>query len=299
MTHYAKGAAALLCCVLIFSCAKNAQNKRDSSGVTDSQGKKIEVSASFYTMADFAQKIGGELISVRTLIPSGQDAHDWEPSPRDSAVLENAAVLIYNGAGFEPWAKDILASLSNKQLTAIEAGANFNLIEGDPHIWLSPLGAKHALKNIAEGLAAADPQNAAFYRLSYEKYAARCDSLDSEFRTALCESDLKTEFISVHAAFGYLAREYELTQLSAGGGEPSPLAMRRIVERAKETGSDVVFYEDAESKKTAEAIAREINGSAVFLHPLEGLSSDEVKAGEDYFSIMQKNLAALSNSLAR
>lgn len=299
MSRYAKGAAALcamLCCALIFSCAKSRAPLSNNS-----DDAKLLAAASFYTMADFAQKIGGERVSVRVLIPAGQDAHDWEPSPRDIAALESAAVFIYNGAGFEPWAKDLLAAVSNKRIAAVEAGAGFDVIAGDPHIWLSPLGAKHAFKNIAEGFARADSANAAFYEQAYAECAARCDSLHEEFTAVLREAGLQKEFITVHAAFGYLAREYGLTQLSAGGGagadEPSPLAMRRIITRAKEQNIRVVFYEEAEGKKTAEAIAREIDGNAVFLHPLESLSAEDARAGEDYFSIMRKNLALLAAAL--
>jgi zinc transport system substrate-binding protein len=299
MSRYAKGAAALgalLCCALIFSCAKSRGQLQN-----DSDDAKLLVVASFYTMADFAQKIGGERVSVRVLIPAGQDAHDWEPSPRDIAALESASVFIYNGAGFEPWAKDLLAAVSNKRLAAVEAGAGFDLIADDPHIWLSPLGAKHALKNIALGFARADPPHAALYEQAYGEYAARCDSLHEELSAALREAGLQKEFITVHAAFGYLAREYGLTQLSAGSGagadEPSPLAMRRIISHAKEQNIRAVFYEEAVSKKTAQAIAREIDGSAVFLNPLESLSAEQARAGEDYFSVMQKNLAALAAAL--
>jgi zinc transport system substrate-binding protein len=280
------------------SCSGNA--KRGSGG-------RLSVVASFCVMADFAQKLGGERVTVRTLIPAGQDTHDWEPSPRDIAALESSDVFIYSGAGFEPWVPGVLAALSNKNIVAIDAGAGIDTIPGDPHVWLSPLCAKTQLKNIAGGLTQAagkrgfDSVYAKDFADAYDEYAALCENLDAEYRSSLGTDFAHRYIIAVHAAFGYLSREYALTQIgvTAGNGDdPDPLSVRRIIDFARTQGVTAIFYEEAGNRRIAEAIAREIGGSAVFLNPLESLLPQEIRAGDDYFSVMKKNLAVLSDALA-
>jgi zinc transport system substrate-binding protein len=208
-------------------------------------------------------------------------------------------VFIYNGADFEPWVADVLASLSNKRLTIIEAGKGIARIAGDAHVWLSPLNAKIELRNIADGLRKADRARDTQYSDAYTAYADACDTLHDEYRAVLLFAHGKS-FITVHAAFGYLAQEYGLTQMALTGAsseeEPSPLAMKKIIDYGRAHAISTVFYGEAAHKKLAESLAREIGAAPSFLHTLEGFTKSEIDAGEDYFSVMKKNLAALSVS---
>ena len=87
----------------------------------DSAEGKLRVMASFYTMADFAEKIGGDRADITCMVPTGTEPHDWEPSTTDITGLERADVFIYNGAGMEHWAEDVTESLENKELLVVEA----------------------------------------------------------------------------------------------------------------------------------------------------------------------------------
>lgn len=89
---------------------------------------RLQVMASFYTMYDFAQKIGGEHVQVTCMVPSGTEPHDWEPSTKDITRMEQADVFIYNGAGMEHWVSDVLAGLSNKKLISVEASQGVSLL---------------------------------------------------------------------------------------------------------------------------------------------------------------------------
>lgn len=81
----------------------------------------LRVMASFYPMYDFAQKIGGDKVTVTNMVPAGTEPHDWEPSPSDIVALEQADVFVYSGAGMEHWVEDVLASLDNQSLVTVEA----------------------------------------------------------------------------------------------------------------------------------------------------------------------------------
>jgi zinc transport system substrate-binding protein len=270
-------------------------------------------------MYDFAVKLGGDKVNVTNMVPAGTEPHDWEPTAADIVGLENAAVFIYNGAGMEHWAEDILESLQNKSLITVEASKGISLMEGhhdhdeeeaedhedeeesfDPHVWLSPVNAKAEMENIKNAFAQADPDNKDYYEANYAKYAAELDVLDKEFSDTLSSLPNK-DVIVAHQAFGYLCAAYGLNQVPIEGlspdSEPDPARVAEIIDFAKEHDVKVIFFEELVSPKVAETIASAIGAKAEMLNPLEGLGDEELAAGDDYFSVMRQNLEALKAAL--
>jgi zinc transport system substrate-binding protein len=254
-------------------------------------------------------KIGGDRVRVVNMVPAGTEPHDWEPAVSDVAGLENAAVFVYNGAGMEHWAEDILAALQNEALVAVEASAGVTLIEGsdghgdggyDPHVWLDPLNAKLELANIRDAFVRADPDNADYYGANYTRYAAELDALDTEFRDGLSALPNK-DIIVAHEAFGYLCVAYGLNQVPIEGlsadSEPDPARMAEIIDFAAERDVKVIFFEELVSPKVAGTIAEAIGAKTDVLNPIEGLSDEDLSAGGDYFSAMRQNLEALKAAL--
>lgn len=118
--------ALALCACLLFTAVFVGCGTEASDEPVDPN--KLQVMASFYTMYDFAQKIGGEHVQVTCMVPSGTEPHDWEPSTKDITRMEQADVFIYNGAGMEHWVSDVLAGLSNKKLISVEASQGVSLL---------------------------------------------------------------------------------------------------------------------------------------------------------------------------
>ena len=118
--------ALALCACLLFTTVFVGCGTEASDEPVDPN--KLQVMASFYTMYDFAQKIGGEHVQVTCMVPSGTEPHDWEPSTKDITRMEQADVFIYNGAGMEHWVSDVLAGLSNKKLISVEASQGVSLL---------------------------------------------------------------------------------------------------------------------------------------------------------------------------
>jgi zinc transport system substrate-binding protein len=290
---------ALLALLLISAagCANNTASEANTSG-------KLTVCASFYPMYDFARKVGGDKADVSIMVPEGTEPHDWEPSTADIIALEKANVFVYNGAGMETWAQDILSSLGNKSLRAVEASRGVTLIDegaaSDPHVWLDPRIAKTELSNIKDAFAAADPGNASYYGANYDKYAAELDALDADMRTALSACP-KKDIVVAHQAFSYLCSAYGLNQIAIEGvaaeSEPDPARMAQIVNFVKANGVRVIFFEELISPKVAQSIADESGARVAVLNPIEGISGDAVAAGEDYISVMRKNLDELKKAL--
>lgn len=313
--------AIMLIAVFTAGCGnKNANNKEPqvSSAETGGEasgdaknsntGDKLKVVTSFYAMYDFAEKIGGDKVSVINMVPAGIEPHDWEPAASDITNLEKAQVFIYNGAGMEHWVDTVLDSLSNKELVITEASSGITLQKGhseeegtyDPHVWLNPENAKSEMNNIKEAFIKADPNNEAYYSENYETYAAKLDALDKKYKETLTVLENK-DIIVAHEAFGYLCNAYGLNQVGIEGlspdSEPDPSKMEEIIQFAKDNKVKVIFFEELVSPKVAETIAKEVGVKTDVLNPLEGLSEDDIKAGGDYFSVMETNLTSLAEAL--
>jgi len=273
--------------------------------------EQLKVYTGIYPLYDFAKHIGGDKIFVKNIVPAGAEPHGWEPSPQDVADISNADILILTGSGMEAWADKVLSVIDKNKVTVIYAGQNIELIEGiqheehdhggkDPHIWLDPLYAKTMVDNILAGLVKADEKNKAIYESNAEAYKKELDKLHEEYQTGLATAKIK-EFVTSHAAFGYLAKRYNLIQVPVRGltaeSEPSPADMAAVVKLAREKNIKYIFFETLVSPKVSEAIAAELQGQTLVLDPLGSLSEQDIAAGKDYLSVMRENLKNLKIAL--
>jgi len=170
----------------------------------------------------------------------------------------------------------------------------------DPHVWLSPALAIQQVRNIEQGLAEADPEHKDAYKANADAYISKLEALDQEFKEGLKDSKRK-DFITQHAAFGYLAKEYGLTQVPIAGlspdQEPSASQMAKIIEFAKENNVKTIFFETLVASNVAETIAAEIGATTAVLNPIEGLTEEDISKQLDYIAIMRQNLQALQAAL--
>lgn len=291
----------------LMGCTGNTIKKKNNG--------KLKVMASFYTMYDFAKKIGGDKVEVTNMVPAGTEPHDWEPSTKDLIEMEKSDVFIYNGAGMEQWVDDVLESLDTEELTTVEASKGIRLLkdgdahehdhahgsENDPHVWLDPNNAKYEMNKIKKAFIKADPKNKDYYEANYKTYAKQCDDLDQLYKKELAKVT-KRELVVAHEAFGYLCHAYNLEQMGIEGlsadDEPDPKQMSEVIDFAKKHKVKTIFFEELVSPKVAKTIAKETGASAKMLNPLEGLSNKKIKAGQDYFSVMKQNLSAIKEALS-
>lgn len=311
--------ALLLLIALLYGCTTNRT-------APAAEENKVTVYTSFYTMYDFTLKIAGDKANIINMVPPGMEPHDWEPSPKDIAGLSKADLFIHNGAGMEGWADKVLGSIKGSELIVVETSKNIHLekaehgeaerdehaedgdpdghshegLEFDPHVWLDPMNARLQMEAIRDGLIQADPRNSTFYQERFKEYSDRLDALDKAYRSAV-EGFRKKEIVVSHAAFGYLCHAYGLEQLAIEGvsseSEPTPAKMAEIIDFVREHEVKAIFFEELASPKVAEAIARETGVRTALLNPLEGLGEENLKAGKDYFSVMEENLEALKQAL--
>ena len=252
-------------------------------------GGGIDVIAGFYPLAFAAEKIGGPLVRVRNLTPVGAEPHDLELSPRDVGRIHSADLVLYLGHGFQPALEDAAEARGGPTLDLLD-GLELSP-NGDPHVWLDPVRYARIAERIGKALGR--PKAAS-------RFADRLKALDREYRAGLADCR-RREIVTSHAAFGYLAGRYGLDQVAVTGlapeAEPGPRDLARVAGLARERGATTIFFEPLVSRDIARTVARAAGAETALLDPLEGLTRDEAKRGEDYFSIMRRNLATLREGL--
>lgn len=282
--------------------------------VSDSTSEKLVVTASFYPLFFFASNIGGEWAEVSSVVPAGAEPHEYEPTPGERARIERSSLLILNGGGLEPWGRDVETALNKKGAVTVIAGEGLLTRAAeeqedesktgsalDSHGWLSPPLAEKMADRILAGFLVADPKHADSYRQNTAVLKQSLTDLDATYRAGL--SDCKTRnIVTSHAAFGYLADAYGLTQISIAGispeEEPSPSTLAEIADFAKTHQVSYIFFESLVSTKLAETIASEVGAKTLTLDPIEGLSDEDTAAGESYLTVMQNNLDHLRMALS-
>ncbi|MFF7751310.1 metal ABC transporter substrate-binding protein [Streptomyces sp. NPDC007971] len=278
---------------------------------------KFDVVASFYPMAFLAERIGGSHVHVTTLTSPGQEPHDLEISPQQIAGLQESDAVLYL-KNLQPSVDAAVAQSPVKtkidaaSLTTLEQHGNevgghaaaHDTHQGeesggkDPHIWLDPVRYAQVAEGVGKAFEKADPKHAADYRKNTTALVTKLNDLDGQFKDGLAHTRTKV-FITTHAAFGYLAERYGLTEEAINGldpeSEPSAARVKDLENMARADGVTTVFYETLVSDRTAKTIAGDTGLKTDVLDPLEGITAKS--RGKDYFSVQEANLKALQHAL--
>jgi len=283
---------------LTAGCGIFGSPKADAARERASDGLKIYTT--FYPLYDFTKKIVGDKADVENIVPAGAEPHDFEPTPRTIAKLYDAGLFVFLGEPMDPWAKKIKTQLESRGVVVVEAGKGL-IQNDDPHVWLDPILAKQISRRIYDAMVQVDASNKDYYESNLSKLETLFDELDRKYRTTLADLP-KRDIITSHDFLGYLAKRYNLNSIAVTGlspqDEPSPKKMSELANLAREKGIKTIFCETLTSPKLAEALAQEVGIRTMTLNPVAGLTEEEMKAGEDYFSIMEKNLEALKTALS-
>ncbi len=284
--------------------------------VSGARAAELEVVASFSILGDLVRQIGGERVSVYTIIGPGQDAHAYEPRPSDARRIKRAGLVVQNGLGFDDWLPRLAhASGYRGTLVAASEGIRPLMMDSennhdhgagdthiDPHAWQDVANVRVYADNIAAALIAADPASADAYRANAARYRAALDALDADIRAAIARlPQERRRIVSSHDAFGYFARAYGLAFLApvgaAGHSTPKARDVARLIEQLRSEKAPAVFIETIIDPRLIERIRVESGakvGGTLYsdaLSPAEGPAST-------YVAMMQHNLNTLMAALA-
>lgn len=267
--------------------------------------EKPTVVVSFYILEEFTRRVTGDLVTLINLMPNGGDAHDFELSVADRLQIEEADHVLLLGNDFEHWAEDVYDDPMTAEGVLIvgkdvEPRMDPLVNQVDPHIWLSLRNAVVMMETIKDYFSAIDPTNAATYSSNFEAAKAEFDALDQEFTTAL-SGRVRDEFVTNHAAFGYLAHDYGLVMIPVMGlepdAEPDARTLALMIDTVKTYKIPYILYEDTASQNVAQIIADATGAKTGILQPIESLSADQVANGDDFLSLMRVNLEWLTKAV--
>lgn len=258
----------------------------------DAGSGRPRVVASFFPLAEVAERVGGDAVEVTDLTPPGTEPHDVELAADEVDELLDADLVVFLGGGFQPAVEDVVEQRDGPGVDALDAVAG----EGgdDPHVWLDPTLLTQVVDEVAGAVADVVPDERAGVAERAERYRAELADLDAELARRLdgCERDL---VVTAHDAFGPLARRYGLRTEAITGlspeAEPDPGRLAELADLVERAGVTTVFTEELVAPDVAEALAREAGVGTAVLDPVEGPSDG------GYLAAMRRNGDALAEAL--
>lgn len=265
-------------------------------GAGQALAQPLHVIVSIVPQKYFVQRIGGGLVETVVMVPPGASPHSYEPKPEQMRALARASAYFAIGVEYEKAVLPKIAAMHpDLKIVQTDAGIVKAPMTGrhqhgqakehehehehehghhhhkglDNHVWLAPELVRIQAKNILESLTALDPAHAAVYASNYRAFMADLDSLDVDIKEALGGRE-GSAFMVFHPAWGYFATQYGLRQIpvEVEGKEPTAQDLQRLIDRAKSEQIRVVFVSPQFSTRSAETIAKAINGQVVPVNPL-------------------------------
>lgn len=281
--------------------------------------EKIKIVTSFSILADIIQNIGGDRVSVESLVAAGEDAHAFNPTPTDVTKLARADLVVINGLGFEGWIERLITSTQKlpKIIVASDGIAPLNAEEDkhnhdhshghdhgelDPHAWQDVANVRTYAKNIATALASLDPNNKAVYDANLGQYDLKLLQLDTDIRTAVSEiPESRRKLVTTHDAFGYFEKAYGIEMIAALGvaneAQPSAKEIARIIRQIREEAVPAIFLESMIDPRLARRLSTESNVKIGGTLYSDALSEKNGPAGT-YIAMMEANIRELKRALA-
>jgi ABC-type Zn uptake system ZnuABC Zn-binding protein ZnuA len=251
-------------------------------------------------LADIAQNVAGERLTVTSLIPEGSDSHAFEPSPQDAKLLAESSIIIRDVKGLTPLIDDLIESSTDQGHVVVDAAAGLKGLpaneeyeapqegettgeteasqEGDasgtgpvdPHFWLDPISVIAYVENIRQAFAAADPDGADVYATNASRYTSQLEQLDAWIREQVAQIPLDRRLmVTNHEEFGYFAARYGFRLVGAvfpgvsSEGSPSAQDLTTLVEQIRATGAPAIFIEAGSTGDLAGEVSRETGATVV------------------------------------
>ncbi|WP_110927332.1 metal ABC transporter solute-binding protein, Zn/Mn family [Bacillus massiliglaciei] len=304
----------LFTALILAGCGTN----EDSADKKDK--KALEVYTTVYPLQYFTEEIGGKYVNAQTIYPPGTDEHSFEPSQKDIVKMAESDLFFYIGYNLEGFVTKAKPILENEGVTTEAIGEKVQLDthaheeheeheEHDdghdhggvnPHLWLDPVYSDQMAKAIKDELTKKMPDQADYFDERYQDLSKRLNELDSQLASVIQDGKTKKIIVS-HSAYGYWEERYGLEQIGVTGiassNEPSQKELKNIVQIAEKNHLHYVVFEQNISSKLTEIIQKEVGADSLTLHNLSVLTEKDIKAEEDYFSLMNHNINTLKTAL--
>ncbi|MGX6979821.1 metal ABC transporter substrate-binding protein [Vagococcus elongatus] len=303
----------LLTIVSMFALSSCGTKKNESENASPADDH-LQVVASYSVIADMVEQVGGDKVSVTSIVPRGTDPHSYEPTPEDTLAIEKADVIFYNGLNLETgkgWFDKLIENGRKEQVTfqvTEEITPEYLSEKGqetqeDPHAWLSLENGIRYVETITDYLIKVDGKNKDIYLENEEAYIKKLEELNQTAHEKLSSlPGNKKVLVTSEGAFKYFAREYGLTaeyiwEINTDT-QGTPDQITRVAKIIKENDIPALFVETSVSPKTMEAVSRE-TGVEIFETIFTDSLAKEGTEGDNYYDMMKWNIDKISEGLSQ
>jgi ABC-type metal ion transport system, periplasmic component/surface adhesin len=292
----------ILCALMLTACSSTKESAGFDTARNDG---KYTIVTSFYPIYISALNVAKDIPDVEVINmarPQTGCLHDYQLSPADLKVLEDADAFVINGAGMEAFMDKVTSQLP--KLDIIEASKGIEILgnekggEENPHVWVAISNCIIQVRNIGDQLAVKDPKHADLYKQNAEEYIKKLSEEKDKMHEAL-DNLTNKDIITFHEAFPYFAKEFGLNIVAVierePGSEPSAGELADIIDTINKTGVKALFAEPQYSPKSIDSIASQTGAKVYTLDPV--VTGDEKPEYDAYIKTMDANLSSLLKAL--
>ena len=284
---------------------------------TDSSSSKLNVVATNSIIADITKNIAGDKINLHSIVPVGQDPHEYEPLPEDVKKTSKADLIFYNGINLETggnaWFTKLVENAKkkeNKDYYAVSEGVDVIYLEGqsekgkeDPHAWLNLENGIIYAQNIAKRLIEKDPDNKATYEKNLKAYVEKLTALDKEAKEKFNNiPEEKKMIVTSEGCFKYFSKAYNVPSAYIWEinteEEGTPDQIKSLVEKLRKTKVPSLFVESSVDDRPMKTVSKDTN-IPIYAKIFTDSIAEKGEDGDSYYSMMKYNLDKISEGLAK
>ena len=284
---------------------------------SDSSSSKLNVVATNSIIADITKNIAGDKINLHSIVPVGQDPHEYEPLPEDVKKTSKADLIFYNGINLETggnaWFTKLVENAQkkeNKDYYAVSEGVDVIYLEGqnekgkeDPHAWLNLENGIIYAQNIAKRLIEKDPDNKATYEKNLKAYVEKLTALDKEAKEKFNNiPEEKKMIVTSEGCFKYFSKAYKVPSAYIWEinteEEGTPDQIKSLVEKLRKTKVPSLFVESSVDDRPMKTVSKDTN-IPIYAKIFTDSIAEKGEDGDSYYSMMKYNLDKISEGLAK
>ncbi|MCG7329549.1 metal ABC transporter substrate-binding lipoprotein/adhesin ScbA [Streptococcus cristatus] len=284
---------------------------------TETGSSKLNVVATNSIIADITKNIAGDKINLHSIVPVGQDPHEYEPLPEDVKKTSQADLIFYNGINLETggnaWFTKLVENAKkkeNKDYYAVSEGVDVIYLEGqnekgkeDPHAWLNLENGIIYAKNIAKRLSEKDPANKETYEKNLKAYVEKLSALDKEAKEKFNNiPEEKKMIVTSEGCFKYFSKAYNVPSAYIWEinteEEGTPDQIKTLVEKLRKTKVPSLFVESSVDDRPMKTVSKDTN-IPIYAKIFTDSIADKGEEGDSYYSMMKYNLEKIAEGLSK
>lgn len=300
----------------IAGCATGKENSSQTTSAT-AESKKLQVVTTNSIIYDMTKNIAGDLVDLHSIVPVGQDPHEYEPLPEDVQKVQKADLIFYNGINLEnggnAWFTKMVKNAkkeANKDYFAVSDGVQVIYLEGqneagkeDPHAWLNIENGIIYAKNIAKQLIAKDPKNKEAYEKNLKAYVEKLEALDKDAKARIAKiPEEKRLIVTSEGCFKYFSKAYDIPSAYIWEinteEEGTPEQITKLLRQLRESKVPSLFVESSVDDRPMKTVSQE-TGKPIHSTIFTDSIAEEGKDGDSYYSMMKWNLDKIIEGLSK